>query len=74
MVSVIGYQRSLGVLEICTDQEVISAIQLKNMAAASGCQGLGRMMAICKKSPLMGLLREKEGQHPVLEVYYSHMS
>ena len=27
-----------------------------------------------KKSPLMGSLREKEGQHPVLEVYYFHIS
>ena len=26
------------------------------------------------KSPLMGSLREKEGQHPVPEVYYFHIS
>ena len=38
------------------------------------CQGLDRGMAMCKKSPLMGSLREKEGQHPVLEVYYFHIS
>ena len=41
------------------------------------CQGLGRMMAICKSLPSMALmrsLREKEGQHPVLEVYYFHIS
>ena len=32
-------------------QEVIFATQLKNMAAASGCQELDRMMAICENLP-----------------------
>ena len=27
-----------------------------------------------QKSPLIGSVREKEGQHPVLEVYYFHIS
>ena len=27
-----------------------------------------------QKSPLMGSLRKKEWQHPVLEVYYFHIS
>ena len=51
-------------------QEVISATQLKNMAAPGAVQDDGNM----QKSPLMGSLREKEGQHPVLEVYYFHIS
>ena len=27
-----------------------------------------------QNSPLMGSLREKGGQHPILEVYYFHIS
>ena len=38
------------------------------------CQGLGRSEddGNVQKSPLMGSLREKEEQHPVLEVYHFH--
>ena len=36
--------------------------------------GAGQDDGNMQKSPLMGSLREQEGQHPVLEVYYSHMS
>ena len=58
-------------LEISTELGAESDLcHPKNMAAASGCQDDGNM----QKSPLMGSLKEQEGQHPVLEVYYSHMS
>ena len=38
------------------------------------CQGLGRMMAICKNLPSWGHWEKKEGQHPILEVYYFYIS
>ena len=42
-----------------------------------GCyQGLAEVGGDAQKSPLalMRSLREKGGQHPILEVYYSHIS
>ena len=36
--------------------------------------GAGQDDGKMQKSPLMGSLREKEGQHPVLEVYNFHLS
>ena len=36
--------------------------------------GAGQDDGNMQKSSLMGSLREKEGQHPVLEVYYFHIS
>ena len=36
--------------------------------------GAGQDDGNMQKSPLMGSLIEKEGQHPVLEVYYFHIS
>ena len=36
--------------------------------------GPGKDDGNMQKSHLMGTLREKEGQHPVLEVYYFHIS
>ena len=36
--------------------------------------GTGQDEDNMQKSPLMGSLREKEGQHPILEVYYFHIS
>ena len=35
--------------------------------------GAGQAGGTTQNSPLMGSLREK-GQHPILEVYYFHMS
>ena len=35
--------------------------------------GAGQDDGNMQKTPLMGSLREKEGQHPVLEVYYFHI-
>ena len=34
----------------------------------------GHQYGSMQKYPLIGSLREKEGQHPVLEVYYFHIS
>ena len=36
--------------------------------------GTGQDDGNMQKSLLMGSLREKEGQHPVLEVFYFHIS
>ena len=42
-----------------------------------GCQqglpGAGQADGNTQDSPLMGSLREKGGQHPILEVYYFHI-
>ena len=40
-----------------------------------GCyQGLAEAAGNTQNSPLMVSLREKGGQHPILEVYYFHIS
>ena len=40
-----------------------------------GCyQGLAEAAGNTQNSPLMGSLREKGGQHPILEAYYFHIS
>ena len=44
------------------------------MAATRGCKGLAEAAGNTQNSPLMGSLREKGGQHPILEVYYFHIS
>ena len=36
--------------------------------------GAGQADGNTQNSPLMGSLREKGGQHPILEVYYFHKS
>ena len=44
------------------------------MAASMGLPGAGQDYDNTKNSPLMGSLREKGGPHPILEVYYFHIS
>ena len=39
-----------------------------------GLLGAGQAGGNTQNSPLMGSLREKGGQHPILEVYYFHGS
>ena len=40
-----------------------------------GCYcGVGQADGNTQNSPLMGSLREKGGQQPILEVYYFHIS
>ena len=44
------------------------------MASTEGLLGAGQADDNMQNSPLMGSLREKGGQHPILEVYYFHIS
>ena len=48
-------------------------IALENTAASRGLPGAGHADGDTQNSPLMGSLREKGGQHPILEVYYFHI-
>ena len=49
-------------------------ISLENMAASRGLPRVGQADGNAQNSSLMGSLREKGGQHPILEVYYFHIS
>ena len=44
------------------------------MAATRGLLGTGQAGGNTQNSSLMGSLREKGGQHPILDVYYFHIS
>ena len=48
-------------------------IALENMADSRGLPGAGQADDNTQNSPLMGSLREKGGQHPILEEYYFHI-
>ena len=47
--------------------------QLIAVEKHGGYQGLAEAAGNTQNSPLMGSLREKGGQHPILEVYYFHI-
>ena len=63
-------------LEIITEQGAGSDLchPIEKHGRSQWLPGAGQDDGNMQKSPLMGSLREQEGQHPVLEVHYSHMS
>ena len=49
-------------------------IAIEEHGCYQGLLGAGQAGGNMQNSPLMGSLREKGGQHPILEVYYFHIS
>ena len=49
-------------------------IAVEEHGCYQGLLGAGQAGGNTQNSPLMGLLREKGGQHPILKVYYFHIS
>ena len=49
-------------------------IAIEEHGCFQGLLGAGHAGGNTENSPLMGSLREKVGQHPILEVHYFHIS